>query len=218
MKSLRRHYLDTFLHEYTYLIHGNVIDVGGVRLNRRGTFDYTTITHENWEFVNISKQTLPDHQIDFSIPIDSNFNIKLHSYDVLICTEVLEYLNNIHTAFQNIRLLTKKNSILIISVPWMNTYHGDHEYDLARYSQSYLYRLFEHYNYAVIHNHVCGGLLSVIWDFLHRITYGMHHSRFVSFILKSILITTRQFCCYTDRSIDTSSIVTTGYFFVLEVI
>ena len=42
--------------------------------------------------------------------------------------------------FFNISNLSKINSVVFISWPWMNTFHGDKELDLKRYSKLYISR------------------------------------------------------------------------------
>ena len=44
--------------------------------------------------------------------------------------EVIEYIDNLDNVFFNISNLSKINSVVFISWPWMNTFHGDKELDL----------------------------------------------------------------------------------------
>jgi len=93
--------------KYKKYIKGNIINIGG------GGHKHLK------QFVNISSYTEldiagnPDLKIDldnvFPLPINSN------SYDTVICTEVLEHLEEFHRVFEELLRISKK--YIIISVP-----------------------------------------------------------------------------------------------------
>ena len=216
MKTLRRFYLDQCLKQYSTILSGNIIDIGGTSINKRGSFAPPVSQVSLWHYSNISSKSLPDFQIDIDLPLPNSFPV-FGFYHGIICTEVIEYLQNITVFFDNIRSLSKPGAYILLSSPWMNTYHGDKAYDFLRYSESYLKTIFTRYDLTIVSQTRCGGLFSVIWDLIHRITYDNSSNKVAYFLLRVFLKLSRHLCLKLDRVLNTSSIVHTGYFYVLRV-
>jgi len=216
MFTIRRLLLDSLLHRYSPLMGPLVLDIGGKRLNPRGSFSPIHQKHCNWKYLNVDNSTSPD----FSTPIDSlDFSAQdmPERFNTFIFTEVVEYLDNPTQAFVNIRKVAANNALILFSAPWMNTFHGDREFDYARYSESYFNKLLDAQNITVLENNRMGGLFCVVWDFLHRIYYNNDRPRRCLIVLKVFLVLSRQIFICLDKTFPTSSVVTTGYFLVLRI-
>ena len=87
MSSIRRDLLDKILKKNIHLFTGKVLDVGGKKIGKRGKFIPPIKNIERWEYLNTDEKTNPDFLADIcSMPIEDD------SYDVLLVTEVLEYI------------------------------------------------------------------------------------------------------------------------------
>ena len=164
MPTTRRFYIDQFLFKYDYLLKGQILDIGGNKLYPRGKYRFPESLRDSIKVLNNNPKTKPDYLLS----IEDENNIK-QKFDVLILNEVLEYIDDIDKAFFNISNLSKKDSIIFVTWPWMNTFHGDKKYDFKRYSEIYIKKKLRGigFNKFVIESN--GGFFSVIWDFIHKI-------------------------------------------------
>lgn len=128
MNTIRRYYLDEFMDSNNHFIKGKILDIGGVRGNLRGKYKYNKAQENKRKVLNIMKKANPDYLI--SIEDDLKLNEK---FDTFIVNEVIEYLDNIDALFKNILNVSNSEIILIMTWPWMNTFHRDIEKDLKRY-------------------------------------------------------------------------------------
>ena len=108
--SFRRYYLDLILEENKHVFKGRVLDVGGKRDNRRGSFEPPYEQVEDWVFLNNDKQTNPDILIDLpNIPLEDN------SIDVVLCTEVMEYIYDFRELLFQMGRVIKPGGVLILT-------------------------------------------------------------------------------------------------------
>ena len=69
---------------------GNVLDIGGKKIDPRGSFKPPYEKVKSWEYLNIDETTKPDYISSVeSMPFENN------SIDTIIMTEVFEYLSNL---------------------------------------------------------------------------------------------------------------------------
>ncbi len=160
MRSFRRIFLDYYLHKHSKLINGNVFDIGGEKFNKRGKFNINKFKF-NCTYVNNNPDTKPDIIADIS-----KINLSSNVADTIIVTETLEYVNDINLALKELKRISKKNGYLLISIPFLNSIHGDKDKDSARYTESFLHSIFKRYNLKIINFHRMGGLGSVIFDLI----------------------------------------------------
>ena len=89
MISFRRKHIDNFLERNNKYIKGDVLDVGGKKINRRGTFNPLTINYNSWKYLNTDPKTKPDFVANANdIPLSNN------TINTIIFCETLEYIEN----------------------------------------------------------------------------------------------------------------------------
>ena len=87
MSSSHRIYLDRFLQRAVTRLHGDVLDVGGRRVNRKGVFRVPEQGITSWRYLNIDAEAAPDilcNAEDIPLPAAS--------VDGIMLSEVLEHL------------------------------------------------------------------------------------------------------------------------------
>ena len=113
MNSLRRYYLDQNLNKYSSLMKGKVLDIGGKKKNRRGSFINPVECVESWEYLNTDKTTGPDYCCSAEdIPLEDK------SIDTVIMMELLEYLPSPKEVLDEIYRVLSDKGYVLISVPF----------------------------------------------------------------------------------------------------
>ncbi len=210
MRSLRREYLDQLLNKYKKYIKKNVLDVGGKKIEKKGFFSLELSSINYIKYLNPDKKTKPDYLCPAEkIPIKNN------TFDTVILTEVLEYVDNVEKTIREIVRITKKNSYIIVSVPFLVPVHGDFHLDKRRYTEENLRKLFLQNNLKIIHFEYMGSVISVIFDLI-AITFGYSAEK-KNFFLLRILNLTRFIFKFLDSFFSyNAKFITTGYFFILK--
>lgn len=194
--SCRRSILDSLLTSNIKKLDRLVLDIGGKKINKRGKFrlpvgDYKIL------YINIEESSEPD--LVAAIP---NIPLSDEIADVIICTEVLEYVDGMDGSLSCMYRLLRKGGTLYLSTPFMHRMHDDSENDSNRYTSTYLTRyLNKHFeDVRVI---PMGGVWAVVFDLIY---YGIKSrwirviSRFVGSIISkannqgSVYVTTGFFC------------------------
>lgn len=134
--TYRRLWLDTFLDAFEADMRGNVLDIGGKRENKRGGFTPPEKLAQAWWYVNLDLSTNPNIFADAS-----TLPLKTESLDVIICTEVLEHLEDPAGCVHEIYRVLRKSGMAFFSVPFMYPVHAD-PYDYQRFTADGLRRLF----------------------------------------------------------------------------
>ena len=194
-----------FLSKYKYLIKDSIIDVGGSKKASRGFFELTKKMKKRRKVLNINPQHLPDYllSIEKKIKIEEKFS-------TVILTEVIEYIDNIDLALTNILGFSEDKSLLIMTWPWMNSFHGDKKYDYKRYSDIYIKNKLISNGYEILFIESNGGVFSVIWDFFYKLNYT-NNNKYFRRIVNLILKFTFKFTLLMDFLFDTSDHITTGF-------
>ena len=205
MFTTRRFYIDQFLFKYDYLFKGTIIDIGGIKVKPRGNYKFSETLKNSIKFLNNNPITKPDYLFS----IEQKLDLK-KKFDVIIMNEVIEYIDNIDKALGNVSDLSKKDTFLIITWPWMNTFHGDKEYDFKRYSKVYIEKKLIEIGFNSLYVENNGGFFSVIWDFLHRINQE-NDNLIKRKLINLFLILTFDLAINLDKLINTSNKVTTGF-------
>ncbi len=186
---------------------GNILDIGGHKIHKRGNFTQPKDQSIHWKYLNIDKEKNPDIIADIE-----KYVIEKNKYDTVLLIEVIEYINDVEKLLKNIYEGLNKNSYLILSAPLFNSLHGDFEYDKYRYSEIKLRELFKKHRFKIEKFYYMGGLGSVIFDFLR--SYLMNSRKKI--IIK-ILFMFKFFFIFIDFiSKKNIKYINTGYFFVLK--
>jgi SAM-dependent methyltransferase len=111
-RSARRVLLDAALEELAPLMRGRVLEVGGGRRGRRGTF--RPPSHPDaWLYVDVNVQAVPHVGADvMSLPFGDQ------TFDTVICLEVLEYVPSPEAALAEMSRVLRKGGGLILSAPF----------------------------------------------------------------------------------------------------
>ena len=88
--SERRRILDKLLFQSKNYIKGNVIDIGGIKKNPRGSFSNKDCTFSTWQYLNNNASSKPDILADAN-----NLPLKDCSIDTVLMLELLEYVEDI---------------------------------------------------------------------------------------------------------------------------
>ena len=127
--TYRRLWLDSCLQKNASGMRGMVVDIGGKRENKRGSFTPPEKMASAWWYVNLDLSTNPNIFADVSM-----LPIKSESMDVAICTEVLEHLENPAACAGEVHRILKKDAVGFFSVPFIYPIHAD-PYDFQRIPQ-----------------------------------------------------------------------------------
>ena len=159
--SFRRVHIDRVLNENKQFMKGVVIDIGGKKINPRGTFIPPLDQVDKWIYVNNDPMTKPDILCDVKkIPV------KDQSVDFFLLTEVMEYLDDPRSTISELKRVLKKDGLGIITTPFLNPLHGDYLNDNARYTETYLKKIIELNNLKVLKLEKMGSVGSVFFDIL----------------------------------------------------
>ncbi len=137
---------------------GAVIDLGGKRARRRGTFAPPVAEDTRWIYVNIDETTSPDLVCDAaSVPLPDG------SADCIVCTEVLEHVPDAAACVREAIRLLRPGGVFIASVPFFYPIHAD-PHDYCRFTAEGLRRL--HAGFAVASVASMGGYAGVLGMFI----------------------------------------------------
>lgn len=120
LHTFRRLYLDKMLTETEF--YGKVLDIGGKKEKKRGTFRPPLEKVESWEYLNIDKTTKPDYVCSAdAIPVHDN------NFDVILITEVLEHCEDpVAVIVESYRVL-KIGGRIVVTMPFLFPVHADPE-------------------------------------------------------------------------------------------
>jgi len=208
--TLRRYYLDNRLAKCNY--YGQVLDIGGKKINKRGLFHPPTNNVESWQYVNIDMSTNPD----YLCPADA-IDVQDMSFDIVILTEVLEHLENPEKVLQEAYRILKKHGKIIISMPFLYPIHGDPD-DFQRWTPSKIKQVLRQNNFLIDSLEPMGGLFSVYYDLLRTATGMASKNRKAiknRILMKFIFPFLAQLAKKLDRHFEYKMFwITTGYFVV----
>jgi SAM-dependent methyltransferase len=208
LTTLRREYLDGLLESIH--VYGDVLDIGGKKIKKRGRFRPPTDGITSWRYVNIDAATAPDFRCDAgSIPLPDA------SVDCVLLCEVLEHLQQPENALAEAARLLKPGGRIILSMPFLYPVHAD-PLDYQRWTASRFHEALPRLGYASsVAVEPMGGVVAVIFDL--QVTTALRARRS---LLRSIAV--RALACirplmrWLDRRTATATRTTstTGYFVI----
>lgn len=109
-------------------------------LLKLSVYGYKNISGSDFskQAVNLAKEKQPNIDI-FNADLTKLKDFDKKRYDIIVCSDVLEHINDDVTAINNIYSLLNKNGLLLISVPCNNKYwslHDDFSGHIRRYSNN----------------------------------------------------------------------------------
>lgn len=161
--SMRRHWIDAYLKRRAGEWPEGLmtVDVGGNRLQRRGAFDIGRFSRRVMT-VNISAAKSPLMRADAAeLPfVDGCF-------DAAVCTETLEHVYDPRRVVAEIARVTRSDSRLLVTVPFMVGIHADPD-DYGRYTPSFWTRLLNDCGFDQVEIEEHGRLGSVLLDIMRN--------------------------------------------------
>ena len=118
--TYRRLWLDACLDAYSHQMCGLVLDLGGKREKKRGSFQPPEYQAHAWWYLNLDLSTHPNLFADVT-----KTPIKTASVDCLICTEVLEHLKDPQACVNEMYRLLRDDGLVFASTPFIYPVHAD---------------------------------------------------------------------------------------------
>jgi SAM-dependent methyltransferase len=164
MITFRRYYLDAILSKVIFK--GAVLDIGGKKDNKRGSFRPLLSNVDSWEYLNNDSSTNPDYYCSAeAIPIDDEV------FDFVLMAEILEHVENPSKVLQEAYRVTKFSGKIIATMPFLYPIHAD-PYDYQRWTPERIKLEFEKVEFTIEKITPMGSLFAVIYDLLY-ISLGM---------------------------------------------
>jgi SAM-dependent methyltransferase len=158
--SCRRALLDRCMVAVQPQLLGKVLDIGGRTIRRRGAFVPPIESVERW--VTINPDAAAGADVIGGLP---QLPFSDGAFDVVVCTEVLEYVDDVEMAMANIARVLGPEGTAYISVPFLHRLHGDSAADRRRFTGGYLAALCAPY-FAEVRIKAMGGPAAVVFDLL----------------------------------------------------
>jgi len=117
------------------------------------------------ESINLSKKKFCESVFQADLKDANSFGRK--KYDAVVCSEVLEHIDDDVLAIKTLRKLLKKKGLLIISVPYNMKYWSQHDEfsgHVRRYDEGELERKLEKESFKILSNFGWGNL---VYSFYH---------------------------------------------------
>ena len=170
--SLRRHYVDQFHFEHVpRLPRGcRIVDLGGHRSTKRGSFDIRRYDYEV-VCVNLSTEKGADIVADVAeLPFADR------SFDVALCSELLEHVPDPRSVLAETYRVLKQDGQLLICVPFLYHIHAD-PYDYGRYTDHYWNRVLHEAGFAGVDIRPQGRFWSVLVDMIRETAYQLEKQK-----------------------------------------
>jgi SAM-dependent methyltransferase len=163
MRTLHRFYLDKLMKIHDPCFIGDIIDIGGKKINKRGDFRPTLKGVRTWQYVNIDRSTNPDFCCSAeSVPVPDA------SYDVALLCEVIEHLGSPEKVIsETFRMLRPKGTILL-SIPFLYPKHED-PHDFQRWTDTKIGSALKAAGFSQVNLAPLGGFGAVVQAILFSI-------------------------------------------------
>jgi len=158
MPTQRRRLLDDFLNAQTPLMQGDILDIGGKKDNKRGSFRPPMNQVRSWRYVNIDESTDPDYCCNAE-----NIPLPNEAIDGFLLCEVLEHLERPEVVLQEAFRVLKLGGYGWITMPFLYQVHAD-PYDYQRWTDAKLYQVLKTIGFTEAEINPMGGVFLVIHD------------------------------------------------------
>lgn len=207
MITIRRYYIDHFLFRESLCMRGDILDIGGKRLSKRGKFRPPLKQVKSWRYVNIDPETKPDFLCSAtSVPLPDA------SIDGFLLCEVLEHMEKPEVVLSEAYRVLRKGGKGWITMPFLVQVHADPE-DYQRWTARKLQRVIKECGFTVVKLGPMGSVAAVIWDLLRATMQRSHNcNRFLRRIFNIIYPKGAYIILKIDKLLEhSSSYITTGW-------
>jgi len=135
--------------KYLPLYKGNVLDIGCGQSPYRFLLNKNETKYFGIDIIDADK--FGYHNPDVISFDGKNIPFEADKFDAVICTEVLEHVQDFQYLIDEIYRTTKTNSDIIVTIPWSARYHYI-PYDYFRYTPSSLKTMFSKFSHVYIKN------------------------------------------------------------------
>ncbi|MCZ2127907.1 MAG: class I SAM-dependent methyltransferase [Anaerolineales bacterium] len=207
--TYRRLWLDACLGAFADQMRGDVLDLGGKRQSKRGSFQPPEAQARSWRYLNLDLSTRPNIFADVTrAPLSSA------SADCILCTEVLEHLPNPQACVDEIHRLLRADGLVFASTPFFYPVHAD-PHDFQRFTEDGLRYLFREFKSADVYR--MGGYFGVLGLLCELGVAGEEGKTFVSKLTRWLLKWLSRGLCSLDLALygkenANRQKFTTGYF------
>lgn len=157
--SLRRRYLDRDLVSASDVLRGAVLEIGGGRAGRRGTFQPPQSQVSQWTYLDRNATRRPHVRGDASA-----LPMKAGIFDVVVCLEMLEYVREPKDALAEMARVLKPQGVLLLSTPFVH--RADAADDYWRFTEPGLRALLQGAGFDVLRwyaqGHAVAAALNVV--------------------------------------------------------
>ncbi|HND50017.1 MAG TPA: class I SAM-dependent methyltransferase [Anaerolineales bacterium] len=207
--TYRRFWLDLYLKEFSHEMRGTVLDLGGKRENKRGSFQPPEHEAQAWWYLNLDWVTKPNMFADVT-----ETPLKNASIDCILCTEVLEHLKDPQACVDEIHRLLRDDGLVFASTPFFYPVHAD-PYDFQRFTEDGLRHLFREFKSVEVYR--MGGYFGVLGLMCELGIPGEEGKTFISKFTRWALKWLSRWLCSLDLSLygqenTNRQKFTTGYF------
>jgi SAM-dependent methyltransferase len=188
---------------------GVVLDLGGKRESKRGSFQPPEHEAQAWWYLNLDWITKPNIFADVTTT-----PLKPKSVDCILCTEVLEHLKDPQTCVDEIHRLLRDDGLVFASTPFFYPVHAD-PYDFQRFTEDGLRHLFREFKLVEVYR--MGGYFGVLGLMCELGIPGEESKTFISKFTRWVLKWLSRWLCLLDLSFygkenSNRQKFTTGYF------
>lgn len=160
MPTFRRRLIDKFLSQAELGMSPPTIDVGGMRVNRRGTWSPRIDSPRDWLVLN------PDHTAKPDFLLSGEFTpFKNGSFNSVLCAEVLEVVPHPEWVMEEISRLLVAGGTLVLTVPFLNQLHP-HPADYQRWTSTKIANVLRLNQLEVVSLEPMGSVFAVIYDLI----------------------------------------------------
>jgi SAM-dependent methyltransferase len=166
--SIRRYYIDEFCERHASALAAGrlVLDLGGKKTGKRGAFDSARYARRVI-YVNLTATSQPDVCAD-----GGALPLRAGSCDVVLCTEVLEHVEDPSRVLREVHRVLGANGSMILSAPFLYPVHED-PVDYARYTPQFWRSALDAAGFRLVALEPQGGLWSVLVDLVRVGTLGV---------------------------------------------
>jgi SAM-dependent methyltransferase len=183
-------YLHRRLRRTLPLLGGHVLDVGCGAKPYRGWFGAVE------SYVGLDVASGPE--VDVLVRPDGTWPLDSARFDVVLCTQVLEHVENLELTLNEIVRVLKPGGVAVVTFPFLYNEHGE-PYDFRRMTVHYAKRLFPRFQIEALERQ--GGIGSTLVILWLNWFDGMLNRTFTTRLLKAFMLPLWLPLCFVSNSL-----------------